>query len=145
MEIKAKTVISVLLIVATLVIGFVVLGFMTDISPEIMPKYSRNFSTGSTPFTYDTGQNNLIDIVVTMYNYSASAWDTVDSANVSYSSETVTVADAWVNTTNHNTTTHINANQEIDTSLWAKLAGVIGFVIVICILFYIFKALPKKE
>jgi len=30
------------------------------------------------------------------------------------------------------------------TDLWVKVAGVVGFVIVISILFYIFKALPKK-
>lgn len=36
---------------------------------------------------------------------------------------------------------HINNT----TELWTKIAGVIGFVLVICILFYIFKALPKDD
>lgn len=36
---------------------------------------------------------------------------------------------------------HINNT----TDLWVKVAGVVGFVVIVSVLFYIFKALPKSD
>jgi len=39
----------------------------------------------------------------------------------------------------------VKANINNTTALWTTVAGVLGFVIVIIVLFYIFKALPKTK
>jgi len=136
---------SLLLIVAVLAVGSVVMAFMADLAPDVTPDFNCSFDTGTAPFTYDTKQGNLVNIVVTMYNFSASAWDTINATNVTYVGTTVTV-DTWaVNTTNHNTTTHINAQYSIDTSVWAKLIAIIIFVVVVSVIFLIFKAFPKTK
>jgi len=143
--VKGETIITVMVVVAVMVIGFITFAYIGDLSPDITPKYLREFSAGASPLTIDVDQSDLININITQWNVSQAKWEYVYDANWTYyeSSGNIIIT-PMINETGGNVL--VTAQYGVDMSdLWVKVASVIGFVIVIALLFYIFKALPKNQ
>jgi len=143
--IKVSTVTTVLIIVTVMIVGFIALGVFADLSPNVTPNYLREFSAGAAPLTIDVDQSDLININITQWNVTQGAWEYVYDANWTYyaSSGTIIIT-PMINATSGNIL--VTAQYRVDmTSMWVTVTGVIGFVIIIIILFFIIRALPKSK
>lgn len=88
--INPKTIVSIIAIIGILVVGIVTLTYMEDQFPEAMPRYDEDFPVGTSPYSYDTGQSGLTNIVVKQ-TLSDGSVQTIPSANYTYSGTSITI------------------------------------------------------
>lgn len=88
--IDAKTITTILVIVALLVVGIVTMSYINEVFPEAAPTYGGTFAVGSAPYAYDTNERSLTNMVVRQ-QLSDGSWETIDPSDYTYAGTTVTV------------------------------------------------------